>query len=30
MRSTNGGRTELYVLALANGEKVFTHVIWAD
>lgn len=30
MRSTNGGRTELYVLDLGNGEKVFTHVIWAE
>ena len=30
IRSTNGGRTELYVLDLGHGEKVFTHVIWAD
>jgi hypothetical protein len=30
VRSTNGGRTELYVLDLGNGQKVFTHVIWAD
>lgn len=30
MRSTNGGRTELYVLDQGNGEKVFTFVIWAD
>lgn len=30
MRSTNGGRTELYVLDLGNNEKVFTHVIWAE
>ncbi len=30
IRSTNGGRTELYVLDLGNGERVFTHVIWAD
>lgn len=30
IRSTNGGRTELYVLDLGNREKVFTHVIWAD
>ncbi len=30
MRSTNGGRTELYVLDLGNGERVFTHVIWAN
>ena len=30
MRSTNGGRTELYVLNQGNGQKVFTFVIWAD
>lgn len=30
VRSTNGGRTELYVLDLGNGQRVFTHVIWAD
>lgn len=30
IRSTNGGRTELYVLDLGNGQRVFTHVIWAD
>ncbi len=30
IRSTNGGRTELYVLDLGNDEKVFTHVIWAE
>ena len=30
MRSTNGGRTELYVLDLGNSQRVFTHVIWAD
>ena len=30
IRSTNGGRTELYVLDLGNNEKVFTHVIWAE
>lgn len=30
MRSTNGGRTELYTLDLGNGQRVFTHVIWAD
>ena len=28
MRSTNGGRTELYELDLGNGHKVVTHVIW--
>lgn len=30
MRSTNGGRTELYVLDQPNGQKIFTFVIWAD
>ena len=30
VRSTNGGRTELYVLERGNGEQVWTHVIWAD
>ena len=30
VRSTNGGRTELYMLDLGNGQRVFTHVIWAD
>lgn len=30
IRSTNGGRTELYVLDLGNGRRIFTHVIWAD
>lgn len=30
IRSTNGGRTELYELNLGGREKVFTHVIWAD
>jgi hypothetical protein len=30
LRSTNGGRTELYVLDLGNGQRVFTHVIWAE
>ena len=30
VRSTNGGRTELFVLEQGNGEKVFTFVIWAD
>ena len=30
VRSTNNGRTELYVLDLGNRERVFTHVIWAD
>ena len=30
VRSTNAGRTELYVLELGNGEQVWTHVIWAD
>ena len=30
MRSTNGGRTELYVLDLGGGQKIFTHVIWAE
>jgi hypothetical protein len=30
VRSTNGGRTELYVLDLGAGQRVFTHVIWAD
>jgi len=30
VRSTNGGRTELYELDLGNGQKVFTHVIWAE
>jgi hypothetical protein len=30
VRSTNSGRTELYVLELGNGEQVWTHVIWAD
>lgn len=30
VRSTNGGRTELYELNLGGREKVFTHVIWAD
>lgn len=30
IRSTNGGRTELFVLDLGNGQRVFTHVIWAE
>ncbi|HET7221188.1 MAG TPA: hypothetical protein VFJ02_24200 [Vicinamibacterales bacterium] len=30
VRSTNGGRTQLYVLDLGNGQRVFTHVIWAE
>lgn len=30
VRSTNGGRTELYVLDLGGGQKIFTHVIWAN
>lgn len=30
IRSTNGGRTELYVLELGGRERVFTFVIWAD
>jgi hypothetical protein len=30
VRSTNGGRTELYVLDLGNGQRIFTHVIWAE
>ena len=30
VRSTNGGRTELYELDFGRGRKVFTHVIWAD
>jgi hypothetical protein len=30
IRSTNGGRTELYVLDVGNGQRIFTHVIWAD
>lgn len=30
IRSTNGGRTELYVLDLGNGQRIFTHVIWAE
>lgn len=30
IRSTNGGRTELFVLDFGRGRKVFTHVIWAD
>jgi hypothetical protein len=30
VRSTNGGRTELYELDLGFGRKVFTHVIWAE
>lgn len=30
IRSTNHGRTELYELDLGRGNKVLTHVIWAD
>jgi hypothetical protein len=30
VRSTNGGRTELYVLDLGDGQRVWTHVIWAE
>ena len=30
VRSTNGGRTELYELDLGNGRRAFTHVIWAE
>jgi hypothetical protein len=30
IRSTNGGRTQLFVLELGNGQRVFTHVIWAE
>lgn len=30
IRSTNGGRTELFVLDFGHGNKVFTFVIWAD
>ena len=30
VRSTNGGRTELYMLDLGNGQRVYTHVIWAE
>jgi hypothetical protein len=30
IRSTNGGRTELYELDLGGGHKVFTFVIWAE
>ena len=30
IRSTNGGRTQLFVLDLGHGERVFTHVIWAE
>lgn len=30
VRSTNGGRTELYMLDLGNGQRIYTHVIWAD
>jgi hypothetical protein len=30
VRSTNGGRTETYELDLGHGQKMITHVIWAD
>lgn len=30
IRSTNHGRTELYELNLGRGNKVLTHVIWAE
>jgi hypothetical protein len=30
VRSTNGGRTETYELDFGGGNKVVTHVIWAD
>lgn len=30
IRSTNGGRTQLFVLELGAGQRVFTHVIWAE
>jgi len=30
LRSTNGGRTELYELDFGGGHKVVTFVIWAD
>lgn len=30
IRSTNGGRTELFELDLGGGHKVFTFVVWAD
>lgn len=30
IRSSNGGRTELFELDFGNGHKVFTFVIWSD
>lgn len=30
VRSSNGGRTELYVLEAGDGLRVYTHVIWAE
>lgn len=30
MRTTNSGRTSLFVRDFGNGEKMFTFVIWAD
>jgi hypothetical protein len=30
VRSTNGGRTQLFELDFGRGNKVFTHVIWAQ
>jgi hypothetical protein len=30
VRSTNQGRTELYVVEYDNGDRVWTHVIWAQ
>jgi hypothetical protein len=30
IRSTNGGRTEVYELDFGGGNKIVTFVIWAD
>ena len=30
VRSTNGGRTEMYELDFGGGHKVVTLVVWAD
>ena len=30
VRSTNNGRTQLFVLDVGDGARIFTHVIWAE
>jgi hypothetical protein len=30
VRSTNGGRTQVYVADFGNGRRIITFVIWAN